>query len=125
MPRNRRGVALAAFGRGVVVWHPAPFRDGGRPFVVPSDDDHRFYGGEYVVVGVPTTERDRAVAVPPETWKEGQPPNPSWASPGSVLTGKHANISDEGLTGGDVVRAVDQIDRGLLSVTDALISVTD
>ena len=76
------------------MWHPAPFREGGRPYVVLSDDDHPFYGEEYVVVGVTTTERERAVALTPETWAEGGAPKPSWASPWYVLTIKHATISD-------------------------------
>ncbi|MEF8839945.1 MAG: type II toxin-antitoxin system PemK/MazF family toxin [Haloarculaceae archaeon] len=80
--------------RGAVVWHPAPFRDGGRPFVVLIDDDHPFYGEEYVVVGVTTTERERAVALTPETSAEGGAPKPSWASPWYVLTVKHATITD-------------------------------
>jgi hypothetical protein len=58
---------MAPYRRGDVVWHPAPFRDGGRPYVVLSDDDHPFYGEEYIVVGVTTTERERAVALTPDT----------------------------------------------------------
>lgn len=85
---------MAPHQRGGVVWHPAPFRDGGRPYVVLSNDDHPFYGEEYVVVGVTTTERERAVALTPETWAEGGAPKPSWASPWYVLTIKHATITD-------------------------------
>lgn len=85
---------MAPYKRGDVVWHPAPFRDGGRPYVVLSDDDHPFYGEEYVVVGVTTTGRERAVALTPETWAEGGAPKPSWASPWYVLTVKDATITD-------------------------------
>ena len=85
---------MAPYERGDVVWHPAPFRDGGRPYVVLSDDDHPFYGEEYVVVGVTTSERERAVALTPETWATGSAPKSSWASPWYVLTIKHATISD-------------------------------
>jgi len=85
---------MAPYKRGDVVWHPAPFRDGGRPYVVLSDDDHPFSGEEYVVVGVTTTERERAVALTPETWAEGGAPKPSWASPWYVLTVKDVTISD-------------------------------
>ena len=92
--RRREGVALAPYERGDVVWHPAPFRDGGRPYVILSDDDHPFYGEEYVAIGVTTTERKRAVALTPETWDEGGSPKPSWASPWYILTVKHATISD-------------------------------
>jgi len=85
---------MAPYKRGNVVWHPAPFRDGGRPYVVLSDDDHPFYGEEYVVIGVTTTERKQAVALTPETWAKGGAPKPSWASPWYVLTVKDATITD-------------------------------
>lgn len=85
---------MAPYRRGDVVWHPAPFRDGGRPYIVLSDDQHPFYGEEYVVVGVTTTERERAIALIPETWAEGGAPKPSWASPWYVLTVKHATVTD-------------------------------
>ena len=85
---------MTPYPRGDVVWHPAPFRDGGRLYVVLSDDEHPFYGEEYVVVGVTTTERDRAVALTPKTWAAGGAPKPSWASPWYVLTVKHATITD-------------------------------
>lgn len=84
---------MAPYKRGDVVWHPAPFRDGGRPNVILSDD-HPFYGEEYVVVGVTTTERERAVALTPATWADGGAPKPSWASPWYVLTVKDATITD-------------------------------
>ena len=77
---------MAPYERGDVIWHPAPFRDGGRPYVVLSDDDHPFYGEEYAVVGVTTTERERGVALTSEAWNEGGAPKPSWASPWYVLT---------------------------------------
>jgi len=85
---------MAPYERGDVIWHPAPFRDGGRPYVVLSDDDHPFYGEEYAVVGVTTTERERGVALTSEAWNEGGAPKPSWASPWYVLTIKHATITD-------------------------------
>lgn len=46
------------------------------------------------MVGVTTTERERAVALTPETWAEGGAPKPSWASPWYVLTAKDATITD-------------------------------
>ena len=85
---------MAPHQRGDVVWHPAPFRDGGRPYVVLSDDQHPFYGEEYVVVGVTTSERERAVELTPATWAEGGAPKRSWASPWCVLTVKHATITE-------------------------------
>ena len=85
---------MAPYQRGDVVWHPAPFRDGGRPYVVLSDDQHPFYGEEYMVVGVTTSEREQAVALTPATLAEGGAPKRSWASPWYVLTVKHATITE-------------------------------
>lgn len=85
---------MAPYTRGDVVWHPAPFRDGGRPYIIPSDDDHPFYGEEYIVVGVTTTERERTVALTQETWAKGGTPKLSWASPWYLLTVKDATITD-------------------------------
>lgn len=85
---------MAPYERGDVVWHPTPFRDGGRPYVVLSDDEHPFYGEEYVVVGVTTTERERAVELGAKRWADGGAPKRSWASPWFVLTVKHANIRE-------------------------------
>ena len=76
------------------MWHPAPFRDGGRPYVVLSDDQHPFYGEEYMVVGVTTSERGQAVELTPPTWGEGGAPKRSWASPWYVLTVKQATITE-------------------------------
>jgi mRNA-degrading endonuclease toxin of MazEF toxin-antitoxin module len=85
---------MAPYTRGDVVWHPAPFRDGGRPYVVVSGDDHPFHGEEYLVAGVTTTEREGAVSLPPEAWAAGGAPEPSWVSPWYVLTVKHATIDE-------------------------------
>jgi mRNA-degrading endonuclease toxin of MazEF toxin-antitoxin module len=85
---------MAAYRRGDVVWHPAPFREGGRPYIVLSDDSHPFYEEEYVVVGVTTTEREWAVELTPERWAKGGAPKRSWASPWYTMTVKHATISD-------------------------------
>lgn len=105
---------MPPYRRGDVVWHPAPFRDGGRPYVVLSDDTHPFYGEEYVVVGVTTTERERAVALAPETWTEGGAPKQSWVSPWYVLTVKHATITDR--LGRLTLEATDRIASALTSL---------
>ena len=80
--------------RGDVVWHPAPFRDGGRPYIILSDEQHPFYGEEYMVVGVTTTGRTNAIELTPDTWAEGGAPKRSWASPWYSLTLKHTTITD-------------------------------
>lgn len=85
---------MEAYARGDVVWHPAPFRDGGRPYIILSDDQHPFYGEEYMVAGVTTTQRDRAIELTPEKWADGGAPKRNWASPWYILTLKHATITD-------------------------------
>ena len=82
------------YARGDVVWHPAPFRDGGRPYIILSDEQHPFYGEEYIVVGVTTTGRTNAIELTPDTWAEGGAPKRSWASPWYSLTLKHTTITD-------------------------------
>jgi hypothetical protein len=82
------------YARGDVVWHPAPFRDGGRPYIILSDEQHPFYGEEYMVVGVTTTGRTNAIELTPDTWAEGGAPKRSWASPWYSLTLKHTTITD-------------------------------
>ena len=68
---------MEAYSRGDVLWHSAPFREGGRPYVVLSDEHHPFYGEEYLVAGVTTTERDGAIELTPDTWAEGGAPKRS------------------------------------------------
>lgn len=88
----------APFDRGHVVWHDGLFRDGGRPWVVLSGDDHPFHGREYLVCGVTTTERDHTVALTEDAWLAGGLPRPSFASPWFLSTLKHARI-DRGVGG--------------------------
>jgi mRNA-degrading endonuclease toxin of MazEF toxin-antitoxin module len=102
---------MKAYSRGDVLWHPAPFRDGGRPYIVLSDETHPFYGEEYMVVGVTTTERNGAIELAPEAWAEGGAPKRSWASPWYILTLKHATVTDR--LGQITPEATDQIARKL------------
>ena len=81
-----------AFDRGHVVWHPSLFKDGGRPYLVLSDESHPFHGEEYIVAGVTTTDRDDAVVLEPDDWKVGGLPKVSYVSPWFVATLKHAGI---------------------------------
>ena len=85
---------MKAYSRGDVLWHSAPFREGGRPYVVLSDEHHPFYGEEYLVAGVTTTERDGAIELTPNMWAEGGAPKRSWASPWYILTLKHETVTD-------------------------------
>lgn len=102
---------MDAYMRGDVVWHPAPFRDGGRPYIILSDDQHPFYGEEYMVVGVTTTERNRAVELTEDRWEEGGAPKQSWASPWYILPLKHSTVTDR--LGRLTPEATDRIARGL------------
>ena len=106
------------YERGDVVWPPAPFRDGGRPYIVLSDQQHPFYGEEYIVVGVTTTERTNAVELTPDAWAEGGAPKRSWASPWYTMTLKHATITDRlgQLTSDTTDRVASEIAR-LIGVT--------
>ena len=84
---------------GDVVWHRAPFKDatGGqspsRPWLVVSNENHPFHGREYVVLGMTTTRRDRAIQVGRDDWVEGTLEKPSFVSPWFASTLKHADVS--------------------------------
>jgi mRNA-degrading endonuclease toxin of MazEF toxin-antitoxin module len=80
------------FDRGHVVWHPALFRDSGRPFLVLSDDKHPFHGEEYLVTALTTTERPPAVPVPDDEWVAGGLSRTSYVSPWFLTTLKHESI---------------------------------
>jgi len=105
---------MEAYSRGDVLWHSATFREGGRPYVVLSDEHHPFYGEEYLVAGVTTTERDGAIELTPDTWAEGGAPKRSWASPWYILTLKHETVSDR--LGQITAEATDQIAHELMSL---------
>ena len=81
-----------AFNRGHVVWHPSLFKDGGRPYLILSDESHPFHGEEYIVAGVTTTERAEAVTLNTDDWTVGGLPKESYVSPWFVATLKHAGI---------------------------------
>ena len=92
------------FDRGHVVWHDDRFGTGGRPWLVLSDDSHPFYGREYLVVGITTTERSGAVAIPDNAWSVGGLPRTSYVSPWFLTTLKHRGI-----------------DRGVGSITESVV----
>jgi len=82
----------ASFERGHVVWHPALFKDTGRPFLVLSGDTHPFHGTEYLVAGLTTTERPPAIPVPTDAWLTGGLSKASYVSPWFLTTLKHETI---------------------------------
>ncbi|MDY7082233.1 MAG: hypothetical protein SXQ77_07495 [Halobacteria archaeon] len=63
-----------------------------RPFLVLSDGRHPFYGDEYIVVGLTTTERNEAIKIRQHDWEEKNIPKDSYASPWFILTVKHMDI---------------------------------
>lgn len=84
---------------GDVVWHETPFKtprpDGtkpGRPWLIVSNDSHPFHGTEYIVLGMTTTQRSRAIRVKQSDWREGGTSKTSFISPWFVMTLKHADI---------------------------------
>lgn len=95
------------FERGHVVWHPALFRDSGRPFLVLSDDDHPFHGTEYLVAAITTTERTDAIPITSDAWVAGGLPKTSYVSPWFLTTLKHRTVErGVGMLSGDVVSDV-------------------
>lgn len=80
------------FDRGHVVWHEALFRNSGRPWLVMSDNRHPFYGREYLVAGITTTEREDAIELANNSWDVGGLPRDSYVSPWFLTTIKHADI---------------------------------
>ena len=82
-----------AFDRGHVVWHEGLFREGGRPWLVVSDDRHPFHGEEYLATAITTTERADAVSLSDSDWVVGGLPRTSHVSPWFMTTLKHADIA--------------------------------
>ena len=66
-----------------------------RPFIVINNSRHPFREEESLVVLVTTTERDEAIPLPPEKFKEGRLPKESFVSPWIVTTLKNSMIDRE------------------------------
>lgn len=81
-----------AFDQGHVVWHDGLFRDSGRPWFVLSDDRHPFHGEEYLVAGITTTRRARALELDQNAWLVGSLPGTSYVSPWFLTTLNHSAI---------------------------------
>lgn len=85
----------SAFERGDVAWHPAPYKadpNAGRPFVVLSDDQHPFYGEEYLAAALTTVPRPEALPLTETDWVQGGTPRDSYVSPWYVMSPKHTNF---------------------------------
>lgn len=84
----------AAFQRGDVVWHKAPFKeDKKRPFVIVSDASRPFHGKEYTVVALTSSEKRETIALHSNDWLFGEMDDDSHASPWFAFTIKHARIA--------------------------------
>jgi mRNA-degrading endonuclease toxin of MazEF toxin-antitoxin module len=81
------------YERGTVVIAADPFKsDGGRPFVLISNQTHPFQGTEYIAATLTTTEWDEAIALSDDDWEIGSSPSDSYVSPWAVITLKDAAI---------------------------------
>jgi len=81
------------YEQGAVVWGPGLVRDE-RPWVVVSNRRHPFRDEECVVVAVTTTERERAVTLGEDEFKEGGVPRTSYVSPWFVTTRKKTSLNE-------------------------------
>lgn len=66
-----------------------------RPFVIISNEDHPFDQEECLVVLITTTERDEAIPLPEEKFREGELPKESYASPWTITTLKNSVIQEK------------------------------
>lgn len=102
---------MTARRRGEVVWHPAPFADYDRPFLVVSTAPHPVHGEEYVALAISTTGSERAIPIEPDDWTIGDLPRESHVKPwipavlkGADITGTAGALREE-----TVDRAVDAL----------------
>jgi mRNA-degrading endonuclease toxin of MazEF toxin-antitoxin module len=85
-----------AFPQGAIVIAEDPFgKTPKRPYLILSNDQHPFYGQEYVAVGITTTGRTEAVKLTTNRVETGRLPRTSYISPWSVLTLKDWMISTQ------------------------------
>jgi mRNA-degrading endonuclease toxin of MazEF toxin-antitoxin module len=79
-----------AYAQGSVVLAPASFRGGRRPYLVVSNADRPFFGEEYTVPVVTTTERKAAVELTAASFTEGRLDRyPSYVNPWSLHVFQH------------------------------------
>lgn len=97
-----------AYAQGSVVLAPATIRGGRRPYLVVSNGERPFFGDDYTVAVVTTTERDAAIELTPETFVEGRLDRyPSYVNPWSLHTFQHEDIDRRvGQLTGTTVEAV-------------------
>lgn len=94
-----------AYAQGSIVLAPASFKRGLRPYLVVSNDRRPFFGREYTVAVVTTSERDAAVEVTEDRLDAGRLKEyPSFVNPWSLHVFQH----------GDIERRVAQLDEDAL-----------
>ncbi len=83
-----------AYAQGSVVLEPASFRGGRRPYLVVSNSDRPFFGDEYTVAVITTTERDDAIELTRDSFSEGRLDRyPSYVNPWSLHVFPHDEIT--------------------------------
>jgi mRNA-degrading endonuclease toxin of MazEF toxin-antitoxin module len=82
-----------------------------RPFVVISNENQPFNSEECLVVLITTTERDEAIQLTEEKFKEGKLPKESFASPWTITTLKNSAVQEKlGKLDSEAVREIsDQV----------------
>lgn len=94
-----------AYAHGSVVLAPASHRAGLRPYMVVSNASRPFFGNEYTVAVITTTERPSAVELTPESLREGRLKEyPSYVNAWSLHVFPH----------GDIVQRVGQVRARIL-----------
>jgi hypothetical protein len=104
--------------RGAVVEHP-PFFDFDphpRPYLIASGETHPFYGEEYVVMAITTTEHPVAIPIEDGDWVRGGLPRRSYVKPWQPALLKHTTIVDA--YGRLKETAVDRATRALGDIID-------
>lgn len=85
-----------AYQQGGIVVAEDPFGNTPtRPYLLLSNDQHPFFGQEYIAVVVTTTERTEAIELTADRFQAGQLPRASYVSPWSVLTLKHWMVTKQ------------------------------
>ena len=85
-----------AYERGTVVKGPDLFADYDyRPYVCLSDTSHPFSDEEALYAAITTTRRDAAIPLTDEDFAAGGLPRESYVNPWTVVSIRHADISDE------------------------------
>jgi len=81
--------------RGTVVKGPDLFADHSyRPYVQLSDDTHPFSDEEALYAAITTTEREEAIVLDGDAFRQGGLPRESYANPWTVVSIRHADIAE-------------------------------